>query len=839
VPAIWGNVPQRNKNFTGRVEILDRLRQDLRQKSVGSNAVTAVLPHALRGMGGVGKSAVAIEYAWRYRSEYDLVWWIPADQPALVRSSLAALAGRLGLQASTPLGIEAAASAVMNALRAGQPYRRWLLVFDNADRPEDLNEIIPSDAPGDVIITSRNHRWESVVDTVTVDVFTRPESTAFLIRRVAAKGNSEAKGISEVDAGRLAEELGDLPLALEQAAALQAETGMSVDEYLRLLREQTRQVLAVNRSPEYPLSMTAAWKVSVAKLSEQLPQALELLRCCAFFGPEPIPRDLFHRGLGVRLDDLLNSPILLARVIAELGRFALLRIEGRNLVIHRLIQALLRDELAPEEQAEYRHEVHVILAKTVPQDPDDTRQWPRFDELVAHVSSRAPDLARCGDPEVRDLALRMVRYLTQSGDHASARQLAEQFITRWTLDLGDDDADVLGMQRLLGDAFREMGRYTESYALSEAALRRAQRKLGERHRITMILNRSLAADLRARGDFAGARAVDEESLRIHEQVLGADDPQTWRVMNNLAIDYSLTSDYSQSLDLHQRAYQLRNQAASGVSASDVVTSWGGLARALRQCGRCTEACDLGEDALSYSQARLGAEHFLTLRIAKDLCIARRWSGTDPEAAVALGQEIYDLSQRLFPGQPDTLAAAVSLVNLKRAEGKPEAVLELAEATLAQYAAVYGQDHPYTLGCVSNLAILHRVTGSLDRARAADEAALASLQLRLGRDHDYSLSVAVNLASDWADLGEHAKARELGEDCRVRLGRLMGDDDPLTLGCTANLACDLRALGEDEQAAAVAAGAWERMAATLGRDSPDVIAAREGERIVYDFDPPPV
>jgi tetratricopeptide (TPR) repeat protein len=384
-----------------------------------------------------------------------------------------------------------------------------------------------------------------------------------------------------------------------------------------------------------------------------------------------------------------------------------------------------------------------------------------------------------------------------------------------------------------------MGRYTESYALSEAALRRAQRKLGERHPITMILNRSLAADLRARGDFAGARAVDEESLRVHEEVFGADDPQTWRVMNNLAVDYSLTSDYPQSLDLHQRAYQLRNQAASGVSASDVATSWGALVRALRQCGQCAEACDLGEDALSYSQARLGAEHFLTLRIAKDLCIARRWSGTDPEAAVALGQEIYDLSQRLFPGQPDTLAAAVSLVNLKRTEGKPEAVLELAEATLAQYAAVYGQDHPYTLGCVSNLAILHRVTGSLDRARAADEAALVGMELRLGRDHDYSLSVAINLASDWADLGEHAKARELGEDCLARLVRLMGDDDPLTLGCAANLACDLRAMGEDEQAAAVAAGVWERMAAILGRDSPDVIAAREGERIVYDFDPPPV
>ena len=139
VPAIWGNVPQRNKNFTGRQDILRKLRQSI------SDAVTAVLPdvesslpQALQGMGGVGKTAVAIEYAYRYRSEYDVVWWVPADQPALVRSSLAALAEPLRLP---PAGIETSATAVLDALRRGQPYRRWLLVFDNADQPEDSDGV--------------------------------------------------------------------------------------------------------------------------------------------------------------------------------------------------------------------------------------------------------------------------------------------------------------------------------------------------------------------------------------------------------------------------------------------------------------------------------------------------------------------------------------------------------------------------------------------------------------------------------------------------------------------------------------------------------------------------
>ncbi len=371
-PAIWGNVPQRNKNFTGRDDLLGALREER------SSSVTAVLPlgtqgtvlpHALQGMGGVGKTQVAIEYAYRYRGEYDLVWWIPADQPPLVRSSLAALAPQLGLPPATASGIDAAATSVLDALRKGLPYRRWLLIFDNADQPEELNEIIPR-GPGDVLITSRNPRWQSVVDTVSIDVFNREESIEFLGKRVPA-------GLDPGEADRLAAELGDLPLALEQAGALQAETGMSVEEYLRLLGEQVSAIMAEGKAPDYPLSMTAAWK-------------LVLLRCCAFFGPEPIPRDIFPRGaqaLTSPLGDLLADPIRLARAVRELGRFALLRLDGRNIVIHRLIQALLRDDLTAEDQVRYREQAHLIMTMGAPKHPDDNRQWPRFAELVAHASS--------------------------------------------------------------------------------------------------------------------------------------------------------------------------------------------------------------------------------------------------------------------------------------------------------------------------------------------------------------------------------------------------------------------------------------------------------------------
>src|SRR5580700_2691863 len=379
-PTIFGNVPHRNMNFTGREEILTRLRESVKrgQDATGNVRGVAVLPSeplpkALQGMGGVGKTAVAIEYAHRYQSDYDIVWWIPADQLTLIPSSVAALAKPLGLEAVAATGTEAAAAAVLDALRRGMPYRRWLLIFDNADQPEDLQDMIPR-GPGHVLITSRNNRWQSMVHTVSLDVFTRQESRDFLLKRVP-------RGLSAADAERVADSLGDLPLALEQAGAVLAETGMPVDDYLQQLAERIEEIMGMGNPPDYPLSMTAAWMLSVSQVRQSLRPAVELLRCCAFFGQDPIPRNVFGAATPAagmkKIGDLVSDPIKLARAFRELARFALVKIDGRMISVHRLIQALLRAELDPQEQADYQHEVHLILAAGAPKEPTDSKTWPQ------------------------------------------------------------------------------------------------------------------------------------------------------------------------------------------------------------------------------------------------------------------------------------------------------------------------------------------------------------------------------------------------------------------------------------------------------------------------------
>ncbi|THJ75464.1 tetratricopeptide repeat-containing protein, partial [Candidatus Frankia alpina] len=216
VPAVLGGaVPQRNPHFTGRDDSLRELHQRL------GDGTTAVLPEALYGMGGVGKSQLAVEYVYRYQSEYELIWWIPAERSAQIVQTLAGLAPSLRLDA----GLEAntVVPAVREALRIGQPYRRWLLVFDNAEDPSRVAEYFPNPgAEGHVLVTSRDSRWAAVARPLEVAVFARFESRALLQRRDDT--------LTDDDADRLAQALGDLPLAIDQAATWRVETGMPVNE---------------------------------------------------------------------------------------------------------------------------------------------------------------------------------------------------------------------------------------------------------------------------------------------------------------------------------------------------------------------------------------------------------------------------------------------------------------------------------------------------------------------------------------------------------------------------------------------------------------------------------
>jgi tetratricopeptide (TPR) repeat protein len=772
---VWGRIPPRNINFTGREELLDRLHgiigdkvtavlpEDLLGIGTGPETRGAGIPRALQGIGGVGKTQLAIEYAYRYRSEYEVIWWISADQPVLVRSSLAALGPALGLSTGAS-GIEDAAEAVLSALRRGVPYDKWLLIFDNADQPEDIRAVMP-EGPGHVLITSRNHAWRGVVDIVSVDVFSRAESIAFLAKRVSKK-------LGEDEARRLAEALGDLPLALEQAGALLAETGMAADEYLHLLDGQTRLLLSEGKPNEYPVSMTAAWSLSVTQLRGKLPEAVELLRCCAFFGPEPIPRDVFIpiRALDddnplnfePQLAELLANPIRLSRAIKEMARFALAKVDvdTRTLQVHRLVQALLREEMTADGQEQVRHEVHLLLAAATNKDPENPKNWPDYTEVLAHVEPSR--VVECRSSTVRRFCLDVARYLYISGNYQEAKRHLERVLADWAPALGPDHFDVLVARRHLGTVLRELGDREAAYELNTENLRRMEDVLGPDHEEVLALINSYGGDLRTLGEFSAALEHDRASVQRHERVFGPNHRLTLRAKGNLAIDYGLVSDYDAALEVQMTSFEFYRRPDFEVSPHDVLLTWGNLARTVRLMGEFIQGTDVGDDAVAYGKSELGADNPFTLRAAKDLSIALRRAGRVNEG-LEMAEDTYHRELRILgPDHPESLAAAMNYANALRTLDRVTEGYEIAEETTRRYPALYGPDHPYNHGCAINLALLLRVQGDLERALEMDLAALAALEARLGFQHHYTLSCAMNTASDLAVLGRFREARELGE-----------------------------------------------------------------------------
>jgi hypothetical protein len=675
LPAVW-NAPARAAVFTGRDAMLTGLRDRLRADGL-------VPVCALHGLGGVGKTTLAVEYAHRFAADFDLVWWVDAEQPDLVAGQVAGLAVAAGLvaaDAATPAAVQAAHRYLRT--RGG-----WLVVFDNAGQPIDLRDWLPQ-GPGQVLVTSRSSGWAQVGEPVGVDVFARAESIALLRRLRPALDESQADG--------LAEALGDLPLALAQAGALLDATGMSIDVYLAALAGQAARVLDTGQPVGYPRSLAAAVRLAADHLAQAAPAAGDLLGLCAHLAPEPIPLRLFTNAPTGALPDPLavtaGDPFTLSQTAGFLARYGLARLDDDNLQLHRLTQAILRDLGGPPARTEALHRLWTLLATVQPADANDPTWWPHWAALLPHIIAVDPDIS--DNPAFRTTACLAVWYLLNRADTHTALTLAQQLHAGWRHHSGPDDYHVLGAASRVSRAHRDLGLYAQARDLDQDLLDRHRRQYGNDHPATLTTANNLALDLHVLGEVAAARALNEDVLARMRRVLGDDHPVTLMTASNLAHGLRTLGEVGAARALNEDTLARRRRIL-GDDHPDTLASAGNLALNLSALGAVAAARALNEDVLARMRRVLGDDHPTTLITAGDLAVELFALG-EVGAARALNEDVLARRRRILgDDHPNTLITAGNLALNLSALGAVAAARALNEDVLARMRRILGDDHPDT------------------------------------------------------------------------------------------------------------------------------------------------
>jgi hypothetical protein len=482
---------------------------------------------ALYGLGGVGKTQLAIEYAHQFAADYDLVWWVSAEQPVLIADQFAQLAHQLDLPT------RATVAGTIELVLAEQRRRSgWLLIFDNAEHPQHLAPYQPGGA-GHVLITSRAPGWGALGGRLEVDVLTRPETVALLRRR-----------IPELDdrlADELAAELGDLPLAAGQAAAYLEQTALPAADYLHRFRTRRASLLTKGDVLGYQERLDTTWTLSLERLRTDSPAAVALLELAAFLAPEPIPLSLFSSHPELLEEPLCTAaadPDTLDDVLGAVVGLSLARRHADSFQLHRLVQAVIRQRLTPAQQQTTADRVLALLAGGHPGTPNDPANWKWYAQLAPHVLATSA----LGDDRAdsRRLMLSTIDYLNTRGDSQASRLITQQLLDRWRHHLGPDHPDILQSAAVLTFALVNLdkaeqarGEAEQARRLGQDSLERCRRVLGPDHMITVDCAAGLTVALARLGEAEQASALGQDTLERSRRALGPDHPITLRLAQAL------------------------------------------------------------------------------------------------------------------------------------------------------------------------------------------------------------------------------------------------------------------------------------------------------------------
>lgn len=744
----------RNPFFTGREEILEMLHEQL---DVEQSTVLA-RSSALCGLGGVGKTQIALEYAYRHTLHYRAVLWIGAETEEQIVSGLLSIAEVLQLPGHENQDQQRRVAAVHRWLTS---HDQWLLILDNVEELSLLDRFLPPVRSGAILLTTRCQTMGTWAHSLELFPLKQEEGLLLLLRRAKilapeALGQQMHQWVSLYPASSLAatalvETLGGLPLALDQAGAYLEATHCGVAQYLELFQQEQAPLLAYRgegtRAEEHPESVSTTFQLAITKATHRHPALGDLLRVCTFLQADAIPEDLFRQGgeyLGAELSAVTGSDLAWNQLMASACGYSLLsrHPETGTLSLHRLVQMVLHASFNEQEQAVWRRRILEALNTVFPEltfasTAEVRKQHRRFFPHVLAVLRSLPDQE--GSQVLLELLRKAADYLSDgSPKDEQAEVLYQRALHVGERTLGPWHGEVAAVLQGLAGLYRSQGRYEQAEASFQRALRIREQTLGPEHPLTADLLHHLAKLYWVQGKYESVEPLYQRALRIREQTLGPEHPEVADSFTGLASLYGVQGKYEQAEFLFQRAHAIL-KGAFGSEHPYVAMACHNLAELNLLQGKYEQAEAFFQQALSIWERDLGPEHpdvsYPLISLADLYTKWRRGKQAEP-----LYQRALQITEHAWgPEHPLVALALNGLANLYAQQGKQKQAELLYERALRIQEQHLGQSHPETAQTLSDLALLRQQQGRLSEALTLAERTLQIRSQSLGDAHPQTVA----------------------------------------------------------------------------------------------------
>ena len=754
----------------------------------------------LTGMRGSGKTQLAAAVAARCEEEgWPLVAWIHAASRKEIIVDLYEVALRIGIDAPKNIPLEVVVRRLMDHLRSANGSNS-LFVFDNVENPDDLRDLIPEGAGVRTIITTTRHLdWDDPGWLrLTVGDFEREQSISLLCERT---GDTHREA-----ADRIADALGDVPVAIAQAVATAKGGGYALSGYLdRLSHHPLESSISRLEGASYPDAVGIALLMAYEQVLEQLrskhPQqeriAVSLLGALSLLAASGVPTHWL-----LRLDgdsDAVRDTLSFLKSAAIFQESS----DGDKTIIHWLQGHVYRETYLNDQKklGEARACATSVLSgidvdrlENVEQRRDETHH---LIEQLLSVTSQDYSHSLFSEPQVSSKLAETLHYATSLGMSQLALGLADS-VTRACDALGPHHPDTLASRNSLAGTYRDAGRLDKAIALYEQNLEDSIRVLGPDHPSTLTSRFNLAGAYRASGRLEEAITLYEQVFSGRSRVLGPDDRSTLTARDDLTDTYWEAGRFDEAITLKKQiladAMRIMGPDSPGASAARL-----NLAATYRDAGRLDEAITLYKQNLDDVSRILGLDHPETLASRHRLAGAYRDTGRLDEAIPLFEQNLTDFVRLAGPDHPETLASRGNLAGAYQAAGRLHEAISLFEQNLEDRTRTLGLDHPETLASRHSLAGAYRDTGRLDEAIPLFEQNLADFIRILGPDRPDTFTSRSTLASAYQAAGKLDEAIPLFEQNLEDRTRTLGPAHPVTLTSRDNLAGAYRAAGRIEDA----------------------------------------